>query len=260
MLDRNARRAFLALCGTAALGLAACMGDDGEGPSAPPRGVETTWMAPPHIQAVDADERGVSVFGAGSPGDRVVLTGTDDVSVAGSTGADGRFTVRLSHPSAPALYRIEIQRGRNEARSGAWLLLAPGAPVAAAVLQPGAAAVSLNRSGLLSSVDYDGMGLLAAGSTAPESPVRVTLDDGPSQSVVSGPDGRYVARFAAAPAGARRVLVQAGERSQAALLSLSEPSATLSVQSLTTGLRVDWPTDGAGAQSTWLFDAQTPTS
>lgn len=247
-----------AIAGAAALlGLSACGDGSDEGPR-PARAVETAWMAPPGLDSVRIEGRDVTLSGSATPGDRIVLTDSDGVSVAASTGSDGRFSVRLAAPGSPVLYRAEIQRGRNEARAGSWLALAPGPELTAAVLVPGDAATSLAASGLLSSVDYDGAGLLVAGTAAPGTLVRVTLGDGPAQSATVRSDGRYVARFAAAAPGPRRVTAQQAERSQSVMLNLSAPSGALAVEAVGAGVRIDWPTPGGGGQRTWIFRAPAP--
>lgn len=247
--------ASLAVVGVAAMMLipAAC----GPAPDGAPRQAgttETAWMAPARLDAVDFEADGLIVTGTARPGDRVVLADPAGVSVAGSTGADGRFSIRLAAPRAPVLYRAEIQSGRDEAHAGSWLVLTPGPGPIAAVLTAGGAVRPLNGSALLSGVDYDGAGLLVSGTAAPGAPVRVTLDDGPAHAAPVNAQGRYVARFPAVPPGPRRVRAVQGEQARSVALTLTAPSGALAVSVTGAGARIDWPTPGGGGQSTWIID------
>lgn len=247
------RRLAVLGVGVAMLIPSAC-GPAPTGASGQARTVETAWMAPARLDAVDFGADGLIVTGTARPGDRVVLTDSADVSVAGSTGADGRFSIRLTAPRTPALYRAEIQSGRDEARAGSWLILTPGPGSLAAVLTAGGAARPLNGSGLLSGIDYDGVGLLVSGTAAPGAPVSVTLDEGPAQSAPVNARGRYVARFAAVPPGAHRVRAVQREQARSVTLTLTEPADELAVTATGVGARIDWPTPGGGGQSTWIID------
>lgn len=218
-----------------------------------PGAMPTSWMTPARMQAADFAPDGVTITGLSGPGDRVVLANPAGVSAAGSTGADGRFSIRLPAPDGPVLYTVELHSGRNEARAGYQLLLAPGPGPVAAMLSPGGAAVALGESRLLASVDYDGAGMLVAGVAAPGAPVRVSLDDGPVQTAYPDRTGGYVARFAAVAPGVRRVHAEQGPRAQSVVLTLTRPSQDLTVTAEGPAARVDWPTPGGGGQSTWVI-------
>lgn len=241
-----------------AAGAAALMGPWGCGPSpegAPrsARALETAWMAPARLDAVEFAADGVTVSGAATPGERVVLANPAGVSAAATSGADGRFSIRLRPPQAAELYRIEIHGGREEARAGSWLILAPEPAPVAAMLTAGDVTVPLTGSNLLSSLDYDGAGLLVSGAADPGQAVRVSLDDGPAQSVLAGADGRYVARFASIPPGPRRVRAEEGERAQSVLLTLTRPTGEMAVNGFGAGAHIDWPTPGGGGQGAWII-------
>ncbi|MFN3814829.1 hypothetical protein [Brevundimonas sp.] len=236
------------------LGLGACGAD----PDAAPRrasDIQTNWAAPARLESAVFSADGVTLTGAAAPGDRIVLTDLAGVSVAATTGADGVFSLRLATAGAISLHHAEIQSGGSQARGGDWLVITPGPDPVAAVLVPGGAAAPLSRTRLLAAVDYDGAGVLVSGAAPPGERVRVSIDDGPRQTVTADQAGRHVARFPAIPPGPRRIRVETDDEIQDAVLNLTAPSTELRAADSGVATRIDWPTPGEGFQATWILDS-----
>ena len=250
---------LIAVCragaGAAALILLAACGDQPEADTRQSGQMQTSWAAPARLETAVFGLDGVTLTGAAGPGDRIVLTDMAGVSVAATAGHDGVFSLRLATPAAVNLHHAEIQSRGGQARAGEWLAVTRGPDAVAAVLAPGAAVTPLNHAGLLSGVDYDGSAVLVSGAAQPGQPVRVSLDDRPAQAVTVDQTGRYVARFASTPPGPRRFRVEAGERIQDVLLTLTAPPAELGVSGSAVATRIDWPTPGGGFQSSWIVIA-----
>ena len=250
---------LIAVCragaGAAALILLTACGDEPTADARRPGETSSGWAAPARLETAVFGPNGVTLTGAAAPGDRIVLTDTDGVSVAATAGDDGVFSLRLAARGAVSLHHAEIQSRGSQARSGEWLAVTRGADAVAAVLAPGAAVTPLNHAGLLSGVDYDGSAVLVSGAGLPGAPVSVSLDERPAQAVTADPTGRYVARFASVPPGPRRFRVEAGERSQDVVLTLTTPPAALGTSGSRVATRIDWPTPGGGFQSSWILNA-----
>ncbi len=249
---------LIAVCragaGAAALILLAACGDQPEADTRQPGEMQTSWAAPARLETAVFGPNGVTLTGAAGPGDRIVLTDTVGVSVAATAGDDGVFSLRLATPADVSLYHAEIQSRGSQARAGEWLAITRGVDAVAAVLAPGAVVTPLNHAGLLSGVDYDGSAVLVSGAALPGEPVRVSLDDRPAQAVTVDQTGRYVARFASVPPGPRRFRVEAGERIQDVVLTLTAPPEALGTSGSAVATRIDWPTPGGGFQSSWILN------
>ncbi|MFN3537555.1 MAG: hypothetical protein ACK4Y4_08930 [Brevundimonas sp.] len=236
------------------LGLGACGADPDATPRRSPE-IQTNWAAPPRLESAVFGADGVTLTGAASPGDRIVLTNMAGVSVAATTSSDGVFSLHLAPGDGVSLHHAEIQSGGSQARAGEWLAITQGPNAVAAVLASGAAVTPLNHAGLLSGVDYDGSAVLVSGAALPGESVRVSLDDRTAQAVTADQTGRYVARFASAPPGSRRFRVEAGDRAQDVVLTLTTPPTELGATGSGVATRIDWPTPGGGFQSSWVLNA-----
>lgn len=236
----------------AALLLAAC-GPETLGTTAQADAPPSEWMAPPFFEAADVGAGAVVVSGRAEPNQRIVLTDQTGLAAAASADARGVFSIRLTARPGLSLWRIDLARGVEEARTGEWLAVSSGegAPM---VLRAGAAARPVGPAGLLATADYDGGGLLVGGRARPGQAVQIDLDGGPSQTVRADAQGWHQARFATVAAGPHRLRARTPTMTQEIPLTLTRPSGETRSRPEAAGLRIDWLTPGGAGQATWMFD------
>ena len=236
----------------AALLLTAC-GSDSPPPPAPTEAAPSAWMAPPVFEAADVTADAVVVSGQAEPGQRVVLTDLTGLAAAASADAQGAFSIRLAARPVLSLWRIDVARGAEEARTGQWLAVSQGDALSV-ILRAGAAARPVGPANLLATADYDGGGLLVGGRATPGQTVQVDLDGGPVQTVRADALGWHQARFAAVSPGPHRLRARTDTATRESPLTLTAPSGEPGVRREAGAVRIDWPTPGGAGQVTWVFD------
>lgn len=237
----------------AALLITACTPDDPQAPAASAAAATSAWMAPPLFDAAEFADGAVIVSGRAAPGQRIVLTDRTGLAAAASADDQGAFAIRLVLGANLTLWRIDVARGAQEARTGQWLAVS-GGQASAVILRAGAAARPVGPAGLLATADYDGGGLLVGGRVMPGQPVQVDLNGGPPQTVQGDEQGWIQARFAAVSPGPHRLRARGPTGEQEISLTLAAPSGDARARREGGALRIDWPTPGGAGQATWVFD------
>ena len=245
-----------------ALALSACR-------AKPPRAVdgadaaspETSYLAPPRVEAVRFGPGGIVLTGVARAGGKVRLATPAGQAMFAPADAHGRWTLALPPAEQPRIFGLSVATGGRQAQAEGYVLLTPAGQ--AALLRAGAGAWRIDRparSGL-TAVDFDkGGGLVVSAAAPPGATVILRLDGHEAGLGRADANGRYEASFGPPTPihpGPHQVQVSGDGFSDQAVVPIS-PAAPLAdgplrSQLTPAGLRVDWMTPGGGVQSTLLI-------
>lgn len=209
------------------------------------------WDRPPRALLVEPRRDGMLLLGEGPAGGRVLLRPQGGDPAAITIGQDGRFALPTAAPTAPTLYRLELDRPA-EPRPGETLVLLPGGQ--GAVLASGAASRALVAVQGLTTVDYDGADLIVAGAATPEARVDLALDGGRRATGRADASGRFVLAAGPIPTGLFRLTlsVEDGPGDELSLVLVDPGAGELEATPDGPGFTLVWPTPGGGGQQTWF--------
>jgi len=222
---------------------------------------ETSYLAPPRVEAVRAGVGGLVLSGTAPPGGKARLATPAGQAMYAPVDANGRWAIALPPSQQPRIFGLSATVRQRQAQAEGYVLVTPAGQ--AALLRAGASALRIDRPARpgLRAVDFDrGGGLEVSASVPPGATVIVRLDGRQAAEGRADAAGRYEASLGSPTpvrAGAHQLqLFGDGFSDQATVqLSAGPPLADGPVRSQLTsaGLRVDWMTPGGGVQSTLLI-------
>ena len=245
----------------AALALSACGGKPAHVAEGEDAGsAETSYLAPPRVEAVRAGAGGLVLSGTAPAGGKVRLAAPSGQAMYAPVDAKGHWAIALPPAQQPRIFGLSASVRRRQAQAEGYVLVTPAGQ--AALLRAGAGALRIDRPAQpgLRAVDFDrGGGLEVSASAPPGATVILRLDGRQAAEGRADAAGRYEASLGSPTpirAGAHQMqLFGDGFSDQATVqLNAGPPLADgpLRSQLTSAGLRVDWLTPGGGVQSTLL--------
>jgi len=249
--------AVLAVLLLAGCGRGSAPGDKGEEAAAAP---DTSYLAPPRVEAVRSDAGGLVLSGTAPAGGRVRLATPAGQAMTAAVSPQGRWALRLPPAAEPRIFGLSVSVAARQAQAEGYVLVTPTGQ--AALLRAGAGAQRIDpptRNGL-TAIDFDrGGGMEVSAAVPPGATVILQLDGHQAAESRADANGRYRASLGSPTPirpGAHEVQVYGDGFSDQAVVQVAPapPLAEGPLRSQLTpaGLRVDWMTPGGGVQSTLL--------
>jgi hypothetical protein len=257
------------------LGLAACgPGASGTGsadagrpvpqPAAKPVAAAAGYLAPPDLGAARRTSAGLVLQGQAPPGATVNLASPEGIRLSTTAAADGRWSLTLPAPAAPAMFALSAVLGQRTLRAEGAVLVLPEPGPPGLLLRAGFAAVPLGAPAsppVVAALDYDrGGGAAVAGLTRPMTRVRLSVDGAAAGLSQADELGRFAVLAANRPLapGRRRLQIDADPGQTEVEVTVSRPEtlgrAVYRAVRQDGAWRIDWSPSGGGVQTTVVFD------
>ena len=261
----DVRALFQASAVALVLVLAGC-GKPATFPAAPAQGgadaSDPGYRAPPGLRgALRSADGSVSLNGQAQPSWKIRMASSAGARAETMADGQGAWTASLGPVSEPALYRLaEEDPGGQRVEAQGLIAILPGVPTVALLRAgDGAEVQGAAKDGLqLLAVDYDrGGGTVVSGRARATSPVRLLVDGQPAIEGAAGPDGRFSLKLPKPlEPGAHRLQLLTPQAKVEATVPLTAPAppadGPFRASSAPYGWRIDWVTDGGGAQATLI--------
>lgn len=221
------------------------------------------YLKPPEVLVARRAADGAVVLAGRAVADAIVRLSTPDGGSLGVTaGSDGGWSLSLPPSAAPRLFILSAEvAGRAVPGEGELAVLpAPYAPAVLARAGGGSAVLhDASEKPQILALDYDGGGgASVSGVARPGAPVRLDLDDHPTNDGRADRLGRFALPAVMSP-GAHSVRISTPDAVTEVRVEIS-PAKALSgkpfqAEHTVEAWRIDWTPPGGGLQTTLVFDA-----